>query len=96
MLSRPKRRSSWALRFLFSSSTVRVLERPVDGHFKFVVDQRLGQEVEGAGADRFDRRFDGAVARDQDDRQARVILLQWAKRSKPSPSPRRMSTSSRS
>ena len=49
-----------------------------------------------APANRLDRRLDRAVAGDQDDGRPRLISRQWASRSKPSPSPKRMSTSTRS
>ena len=54
MFSMPKRRSSWALRFLFSSMTFALRDGPLDGQSQLFVDQRLGEEVERAGANRLD------------------------------------------
>ena len=71
-----------------------LIQCPLDGHFQFFVDQRLGEEIERAGANRFDRRFDRAVAGDQDHRRGGVAARgHWPSSSKPSPSPRRMSAS---
>ena len=49
-------------------------ERPLDSHFQFRIDQRLGQEVEGSSSDRLDGRFDRAVTGDHDHGRARMIL----------------------
>ena len=73
-LSMPKRRSSWALRFLFSSSTTRVFRARSMRQLQLFVDQRLGQQVERAGANRLDGRLDGAVAGDQNHDQRGVLL----------------------
>ena len=67
MFSMPKRRSSWAFSSLVLFDHLALVQRPLDGHLQFFVDQRLGEEVEGAQADRLDRRFDRAVAGDHDD-----------------------------
>ena len=63
MFSMPKRMSSCALSVLFSSITLPLVERPLDRHLQFFVDQRLGEEIERAGADRLDRRFDACRSR---------------------------------
>ena len=67
MLSMPKRRSSCARRLSFSSMHAALRKRPLDRHQQLVVDQRLGEVVERAGANGFDRAVRRAVAGDQDD-----------------------------
>ena len=49
-------------------------QRPVDRHAQLFVDQRLGEQVERAGPQRFDARFDRRIAGDQDDRRLRIVL----------------------
>jgi hypothetical protein len=51
-----------------------LIERPIDRHFQLGVDERLGQKVEGAGADRLHGHFDRAVAGEQDHRHAGMVL----------------------
>ncbi len=48
-------------------------EGPLDGHQQFVVDQRLGQVVEGAGAEGFHGGVGVAVAGHQDDLGGRIV-----------------------
>ena len=74
MFSMPKRRSSWALQHAVLLDHLALVQRPLDGHLQFFVDQRLGEEVEGAQADRLDGRFDRAVAGDHDDRGGGLLL----------------------
>ena len=74
MFSMPNRRSSWALRFLILFEHFALVEGPLDRHLQFFVDQRLGEEIERAGANRFDGRFDGAVAGEQDHGRVRMML----------------------
>ena len=47
---------------------------PLDGQQQFFVDQRLGEEVERAGANRLDGRFDRAVAGEQDHARVGMVL----------------------
>ena len=54
--------------------TLLLVQRPLDGQLQFFVDQRLGEEVEGAQADGFDGRLDRAVAGDHDDGRGRLLL----------------------
>ena len=51
-----------------------MMQRAVDGHFQLVVDERLGQHVEGAGANGLDGGFDGAIAGHQDHGRIRAVL----------------------
>ena len=51
-----------------------LIECPLDGHEQFLVDQRLGQEIEGPESYGLDRRLDGAVAGNHDDRSGGAIL----------------------
>ena len=72
-LSSPTRRSSWARRFVFSVDHRPLRERPLDRHQELVVDQRLGEIVERAGANRFDRAVRRAVARQQNHLRRRPV-----------------------
>ena len=51
-----------------------LVEGPLDGHLQLFVDQGLGEEIEGPGADGLDGGLDGAVAGDHDDGGGRVML----------------------
>jgi hypothetical protein len=51
-----------------------LIESPLDRHFEFFVDQRLGEQVERPGADPLDGGFHGTVAGDQYDRRLRPML----------------------
>ena len=51
-----------------------MIQGPIDRHFQLVVDDRLGDQVEGAGANGLDGGFDGAVAGHQDDGRVRALL----------------------
>ena len=49
-------------------------ERPLNGQFEFFVDERLGQKVESAHADRLHGHVDRAVTGDQDNRRLGSIF----------------------
>ena len=51
-----------------------LIECAADGDFQFFVDQRLGEQIERAGPNGFDRRFDGAVAGNQNQRRGGIFL----------------------
>ncbi len=51
-----------------------MIQGPIDRHFQLVVDDRLGDQIECAGADRLDGGFYGAVAGHQDDGRVRALL----------------------
>ena len=51
-----------------------LIQCAADGDFQFFVDQRLGEQIERPGPNRFDRRFDRAVAGDQNHRRGGVFL----------------------
>jgi len=50
-----------------------LIQRPLDGKLQFVIQQRLGEQIEGAAADGIDGGFHRAVARDQDHRGLRTL-----------------------
>ncbi len=74
MFSMPKRRSRLRPQHAVLFDDLVLIQRPLDGHLQFLVDQRLGEEIEGPEADRLDGRFDGAVAGDHDDGAGRLLL----------------------
>ena len=49
-------------------------QRPIDGHLQLLIDQRLGQQVKGSGAQGLDSRLDGAITGQQDHRHPGVSL----------------------
>ena len=73
MLSRPKRRSSCGPQLVVFSLDAALRQGPLDRHQQLVVDQRLGEVVERAGTNGFDRAVGRAVAGDQDDLHAGPI-----------------------
>ena len=73
MFSMPKRRSSCAFKHAVLFDDLVLVERPLDGDLQFFVNQRLGEEIEGAQADRLDGRFNRAIAGDHDDRGGRLL-----------------------
>ena len=70
----PKRISSWVLRFLFSSTTRRWFRARSIDISSSSSTERLGDQIEGAGANGFDGGFHGAVAGHQNDGRVGPML----------------------
>jgi len=62
-----------------------LVEGPLDGHGQLFVDERLGEEVEGPGADRLDGGIDRAVAGDHDHSRGRLVLAAEGQHVEPVP-----------